>query len=70
MEEKEDCSFSKMTGDKIIAETGATVKYLQCNREGSNRRSGEGTLRGRMQGKLQETAFLRIPDENKSFIHF
>ena len=61
IEESEDCSFSKMTGDKIISETGVTVKYLQCNRGGSNRKSGEGTRRGRMQGNS-------IFNENASLI--
>ena len=50
IKEREDCSFSKMTGDKITAESGVITKYLQCNRGGSNRRSREGTRRGQMQG--------------------
>ena len=50
MEEKEDCSFSKLTGDKRNPETGITVKYFQCNRGGSVKTKGEGSRRGKTQG--------------------
>ena len=62
--ETEDCSFSKMTGDKIVAETGVITKYLQCNRGGSNRRGREGTRRGRIQGNC----IFTVPYESMSFI--
>lgn len=50
MEESEDCTFSKVTGDKVNHKTGVTVKYFQCNRGGTKRKTKEGSRREKMQG--------------------
>ena len=47
---QEDCTFSKVTGDKVNHKTGITVKYFQCNRGGTKRKTKEGSRWEKMQG--------------------
>ena len=51
MEESEECSFTKVTGDKVNHDSGVTLKYFQCNRGGTKRKTKEGSRRGEMQGR-------------------
>lgn len=53
MEESEECSFTKVTGDKVNHDNKVILKYFQCNRGGTKRKTKEGSQRGKMQGSCK-----------------